>query len=293
MDKDKTLFTVREFADLHGINRRTLHYYDNIGLFSPAVKKENHYRMYSIRQSTELEIILALRELSMSVEDIRAFLRNRSSASCLAFIREKKEETDASIRTLESIRQLLLEKEEFLQTEQSGDTDEITLVTCPEETLLVSPSLHLVPEEESFIALMRRAGRNHSHRLFNHGLGSMLPVSCILSGDFDSYSCFFMKMPVSSEENVPIPAEDDCRLHRKPASAYLRAYCRGDWSRLPGTYRRILAFARENGLTLTGYAYEQGMNDLSVCRMEDYLTRILIPCRRTQEAAERRHTGKA
>ena len=61
MDKDKTLFTIREFADLHGINRRTLHYYDNIGLFSPAVKKENHYRMYSIRQSTELEIILALR----------------------------------------------------------------------------------------------------------------------------------------------------------------------------------------------------------------------------------------
>ena len=51
--------------------------------------------------------------------------------------------------------------------------------------------------------------------------------------------------------------------------------------------------ARENSLTLTGYAYEQGMNDLSVCRMEDYLTRILIPCRRTKEAAERRHTGKA
>ena len=30
--------TTAQFAKLHGVNKRTLHYYDTIGLFSPAPK---------------------------------------------------------------------------------------------------------------------------------------------------------------------------------------------------------------------------------------------------------------
>ena len=30
--------TTAQFAQLHGINKRTLHYYDAIGLFSPIIK---------------------------------------------------------------------------------------------------------------------------------------------------------------------------------------------------------------------------------------------------------------
>ncbi|WP_278246203.1 hypothetical protein [Clostridium polynesiense] len=33
------LFTIQQYADLHEIGNRTLHFYDKIGLFSPAIKK--------------------------------------------------------------------------------------------------------------------------------------------------------------------------------------------------------------------------------------------------------------
>ena len=53
------LFTIGQFAALHGINKKTLMWYDEIGLFKPAfIHEENGYRLYSYYQSTELEVIL-------------------------------------------------------------------------------------------------------------------------------------------------------------------------------------------------------------------------------------------
>ena len=64
-------FTAGQFARLHQLNKRTLHYYDDIGLFSPAYKGENGYRYYTYQQSAQLENILAMRQLNMSIEGNR------------------------------------------------------------------------------------------------------------------------------------------------------------------------------------------------------------------------------
>ena len=42
-------------------------------------------------------------------------------------------------------------------------------------------------------------------------------------------------------------------------------------------YEAILAYARDHGLTLTGFAYEKGVNELVIQRDEDYITQIEIP----------------
>ncbi|MFR1481178.1 MAG: MerR family DNA-binding transcriptional regulator [Hydrogeniiclostridium mannosilyticum] len=38
MKNKKYLYTTGQFAKLNGVNKRTLHYYDEIGLFSPKSK---------------------------------------------------------------------------------------------------------------------------------------------------------------------------------------------------------------------------------------------------------------
>ena len=40
-----------DFARICGTNKRTLHHYDQIGLFAPALRGENGYR-YTARSST-------------------------------------------------------------------------------------------------------------------------------------------------------------------------------------------------------------------------------------------------
>ena len=54
MEKKENLLTIGQFAALHGINKKTLMWYDEIGLFRPAViHPENGYRYYNYYQRSE------------------------------------------------------------------------------------------------------------------------------------------------------------------------------------------------------------------------------------------------
>ena len=82
MDKKDKLLTIGQFAAMHGINKKTLMWYDEIGLFKPAIiHPENGYRCYNYYQSPILETILLLRDLDVSVNEIKDFMKNRSAGS--------------------------------------------------------------------------------------------------------------------------------------------------------------------------------------------------------------------
>lgn len=71
------LFTIGQFAALHGINKKTLMWYDEIGLFKPAfIHEENGYRLYAITRVRELEVILLLRDMNVPIRDIRNLMKN-------------------------------------------------------------------------------------------------------------------------------------------------------------------------------------------------------------------------
>ena len=40
------MYSVKQLADLAGVSRRTLHYYDEIGLLNPTEVQDNGYRAY-------------------------------------------------------------------------------------------------------------------------------------------------------------------------------------------------------------------------------------------------------
>ena len=59
----KRKFILGEFAKLNGINMRTLHYYNDIGLFSPEVQGENGVSLLHLFQTISLELILVLQKI--------------------------------------------------------------------------------------------------------------------------------------------------------------------------------------------------------------------------------------
>ena len=78
MLKNESLkLTTAQFAKLHKINKRTLHYYDEIDLFKPKFKGENNYRYYDYFQSIELEnIIIDIASSKMSCEELTQWLQD-------------------------------------------------------------------------------------------------------------------------------------------------------------------------------------------------------------------------
>ena len=72
------MMTVKEIAKLTGISARTLHYYDEIGLFEPTEKSEAGYRLYDEKALETLQQILFFREFDIPLKDIKTVIKNPS-----------------------------------------------------------------------------------------------------------------------------------------------------------------------------------------------------------------------
>ncbi|WP_195986581.1 MerR family transcriptional regulator [Clostridium sp. D53t1_180928_C8] len=268
-NKNYILFTTGQFAKLHDINKRTLIYYDDIGLFSPAIKKDNGYRYYTYLQSPVLEMILTLRELDMSIEDIQKYLNHRSAEALSNLITTKLTEIDNKIKTLKKIDNLLLEKKELLNIELCSNLDKIEIVECKEEYLYLSESITDITNEIDLSTMIEHAKKFHTNRLFNHNFGSMISIDKLIKNDYNNADYFFTKIKKPTKKSG---------LFIKPNGRYIKAYCKGNWDGLPYKYNEILSFANENNLKLLGYAYEEGINELTIKNMDEYITQITIHC---------------
>ena len=68
--------TVKEVSNITGISVRTLHYYDEIGLFVPTEVTEAGYRLYDDKAIEKLGQILVFRELELPLADIKLIMDN-------------------------------------------------------------------------------------------------------------------------------------------------------------------------------------------------------------------------
>ena len=68
--------TVKEISEITGISVRTLHYYDEIGLFQPTGKSEAGYRLYDDKALETLQEILFFREFDIPLKEIKSIMEN-------------------------------------------------------------------------------------------------------------------------------------------------------------------------------------------------------------------------
>lgn len=70
--------TVKEVSELTGISVRTLHYYDEIGLFPPTHNSGAGYRLYDDKALETLQQILFFREFDIPLKEIKAVMDSPS-----------------------------------------------------------------------------------------------------------------------------------------------------------------------------------------------------------------------
>ncbi len=97
------MFTVQQLAKTAGITRRTLHYYDEIGLLKPSRIGDNGYRYYGEDALVRLQQILLYRELDLSLADIQAIL-GRRDFDVLKALQTHRDELTRRIAQIERLR---------------------------------------------------------------------------------------------------------------------------------------------------------------------------------------------
>lgn len=118
-------YTVNRLAQVSGVSKRTLRYYDEIGLLRPERVNPNGYRIYGQMQVDLLQQILFYRELGLPLEEIREIVKNpgfdreKALEEHLTALLQKKRQTEILIynvrKTLDSMkgRVIMSDKEKF------------------------------------------------------------------------------------------------------------------------------------------------------------------------------------
>ena len=101
--------TVKEISNLTGISVRALHYYDEIGLFTPTQRSEAGYRLYDDEDLKILLQILFFREFDIPLKKIKDTMSkvtlNRIKALQMQskLLIAKKEHTERLISSIDDI----------------------------------------------------------------------------------------------------------------------------------------------------------------------------------------------
>lgn len=264
MKKSSVQFTTAQFARLHDVNKRTLHYYDNIGLFSPMRKGDNGYRYYDSSQNIDFEYIRMLKDLNMSIEELAAYLTCPGPEKFIKIAEEKENLINAQIQSLKRTKKILSQMKEQIKFCENLQEQEIRIMECREEQLL---TLSYDSEDDNVTDIFSFIKNRWSVEQIRMGIGAFISLSKVINNDFSVYDGLFtpaLKKTAQAESVM------------KPKGKYLCGYQKGTWDKLPLMYQRMISYADANHLRLSGYAYEMGLNEFVITAQEDYMTQIMI-----------------
>lgn len=260
-------FTTGEFADLFGINKKTLFHYNDIGLFIPKKILPNGYRYYCQSQVELFNVILQLKQLNMPLKDIKEFLDNRNEEMVLDLFSKKIHEIDDEINKLNNIKKKLSNKITLIE-DGIKINDKIIIEYQEEEYLILS----LYNKETKDIYDIENYTK-HLKYCFEHNynigypVGGMIKKENLLKGNFYPNDYFFTKVDKKSIQKV----------HVKPAGLYVTGYMKGYYDQVGTLYKKLVDYIKDNNLYIDGYSYENTLIDeISVKDINNIIIKISI-----------------
>lgn len=139
----ESLLRVGQLAEQSGKTVRAIHFYEELGLLTPARRTKGGFRLYDPDAVFRIQWIDRLQELGFSLPEIREFLQDlRSAGSGPAamyrlrdFYARKLDETRAALSRLRSLEQELQESMDYLSACRvcAPHTSRSACRTCDEE----------------------------------------------------------------------------------------------------------------------------------------------------------------
>jgi DNA-binding transcriptional MerR regulator len=263
------MFSIGEFSTITGLSIKTLRYYHELGLLTPAyVDQQSGYRYYDHSRVEKARIILRLRALEFSLQDIGEILRNSDDeVDILDFLERHQATIEAKLRQYRSILdslQQVIQLEREARSAMQNATFEVEEKTL--DTLL--------------IAGVRMKGKySDSGKGFSQigkSLGRYISGKCFLlhfdteykEDDADFEAC----MPVRKGQ-----AREGISIRELPGGRCVSLLHKGPYDQLGRSYEKLLAYTKGKGYHIvlpSREVYLKGPGMLFRGNPKNYLTEI-------------------
>ncbi len=243
-------FTISQFAEIHSINKKTLIYYDNIGLFSPSETKENGYRYYTFEQIMVMQVILLLRKIRIPLKEIKNYLKNYTQENLAELLQTQNIMLEQEIAELKWLQKIVKNKISSIREDTKIDLQQIKIIKEPQQRIILSNCIANIQNEKKINFISSFMSECYQHQLYNgFPLGFIVDAQKLQKTKFRTFKNCFYKTDEKSSEKMNITC--------KPAGNYLVAYYKGDFRKLDTFYDKLIEFADTNKLKFGQNAYEE------------------------------------
>lgn len=136
----KDFLTTGEFAQLACTTKRTIRFYDKKGILSPTLINQKGYRFYKQEQILDFQVILLLRKLGMSLDEIHKYVKEDIDLKTL--FQDNKSKVLDKIKNLEYIYTSLNKYYKNLETNGT--------MVDPEEKIVEKFEIFYIEKEGSY-----------------------------------------------------------------------------------------------------------------------------------------------
>lgn len=260
--KEISYMPIKEFSCLTGIKRENLRYYDQIGLLSPEFRGENGYRYYARSQLTTAYLIISLREIGISIDEIKKYIDVRTPEKMFDLFSSQKKHILKEIKKLKRILEIMQLYVDMAEDAIKYDENTIHIEYKNEDPIFLGPIISKDFQDDSAISFYNFAAENGID--VGYPLGAIIDIQNIESGKSLSVMNYYFK--VKNDQNT-------YKLKGKYAVFYGRcAYGESD-----NLYEKLFTFIKENNLRICSNAYEEyPLNELTTKDENQYCVKIEI-----------------
>lgn len=251
MKQNQHLLTISEFSRISEVKRKTLIFYDTIGVFCPKYTAPNGYRYYAHEQIYVISMIQILKELGIPLSKIKDYTADITPGHALSFLKEQQQNLTEKIRSLQSVQGMLEERLVRLEEGTSMDTRTVQLLSF-EETLIFQSTpfeadRQAIPDE---IWLDFYLHCKQNHVTFGYPEGYLTAREQLKKQETKTVSRIVAFVKDASLANASIPA-----------GLFAAACGPGSLEDTDSIYERLFSFIRENRLEIIGDACEERLID--------------------------------
>lgn len=269
MDFNKLLFTTGEFANLFGIKKQTLFHYDEIGLLKPKHRTENGYRYYTIQQVEVFTIIDMLKEIGMSLTEIKNFLQSKNSQDSRELLSEKEKVVEINIKNLQRTQKLIQSKKRQIDEVMQLNFNQVTIHNMKTESYMASKDILNLPYKDSAKAVMSFLRSMKQEGLIIEDAGAFIRQEQVESGDYLNYSNLYTRTSHGNIEETLV----------KKAGKYAVGFHKGSYLSIHKAYEKIKEHLRKEGYQSYGDSFEEFfylMDGIDSNSEDNYVTKIML-----------------
>lgn len=254
----KEFFSIGEISKLFDINKKTLRYYDEIGLFKPSfVNKDNNYRYYTLDQFQYLETIKYLKELGLSLDKIKYNLTNLNSEDVINSLEEQNNIIDAKISELQLIKQKINKK--IIQIKDSTRNDLLETIREVDFNERQAVRLrHSIKTDYDIEFSLRKLIKMSDNKIFlTYGLvGVSISRDDLIDRKYDEYKSIFIMI---EEEKY-----DKSLIKIFPKGTYVCIRFKGVHKDAPPYYEKLIDYINKQGYEIIDDSLEMELTDPSL-----------------------------